>query len=66
MLVYIITFQYFPNGFFSRNERRRVQMKFSLYDKIDQISPPPFVKHVLEPQNEFGIQKIQNNLVNFF
>ena len=33
-------------------------MKLSLDDNIDQISPPPFVKHVLEPQNKFGIQKI--------
>ena len=27
-------------------------------DQVDQTSPPPIVKHVLAPQNDFGIQKI--------
>ena len=34
------------------------EIKWTLGDQIVQISsPPPFVKHVLAPQNEFGMQK---------
>ena len=32
-------------------------MKEIKCDKVDQMLPAPFVKHVLAPQNEFGIQK---------
>ena len=30
----------------------------TLSDQFDQISPPPFVKNVLAPQNGFGMPKI--------
>ena len=45
------------------------EIKWTLGDQIVQISSPPFVKHVLAPQNEFGMQiweKFPNNPVIFF
>ena len=33
-----------------------IQNKLS--DQIDQISPPPFLKHFLTPQNDFGIKSL--------
>ena len=33
-------------------------LKIKLSDQIDQISPPPFLKHILTPQNDFGIKSL--------
>ena len=33
-------------------------LKIKLSDQIDQISPPPFLKHFLTPQNDFGIKSL--------
>ena len=36
-----------------------------LSDQIYQISPPPFVKHILAIQNDFGMPKIYWQNYNF-
>ena len=33
-------------------------LKIKLSDQIDQISPPPFLKHILTPQNDFVIKSL--------
>ena len=53
----------FPNSVFFPEMN---EIKSTLGDQIDQISPPPFVKHVLAPQNEFGIQKILGQFTKLF
>ena len=36
----------------------RPEIKLPESDQIDQISPPPIIKHVFAPQNDFGMPKI--------
>ena len=47
--------------FFPAINRPRPKIQLSLSDQIDPISPPPIVKHVLAPQNDFGCQKLLQN-----
>ena len=45
-------------GFF-RMKRQRPKILLSLSHQINQISPPPIIKHLLATQNDFG--KLKNS-----
>ena len=51
------TIMTFTFGNYSRNKRQRPKILIYLSNQINQISPPPIIKHVLAAQNDFGILK---------